>query len=76
MQASVAEKIFDPDVSTKDGIGIGLFNVKEIMHVHKANIVADSLPGIGTSISILFNSIPEEQVPVLEAGKRPASGHR
>ena len=31
------------------------------MNLHKAHIVADSLPGIGTSVSILFNSIPEEE---------------
>lgn len=60
MQPGIAEKIFDPDFSTKDGIGIGLFNVKEIMNLHKAHIVADSLPDVGTSISMLFNSIPEE----------------
>lgn len=70
MQASIAEKIFDPDFSTKDGIGIGLYNTKEIMRLHKANIVADSLPGIGTSISILFSSMPEEAIPAIEAGKR------
>jgi signal transduction histidine kinase len=59
MSASTTEKIFDPLFSTKDGIGIGLANVKEIMNQHKAQIVADSLPEIGTSISILFSSIPE-----------------
>jgi signal transduction histidine kinase len=61
MQPDIAEKIFDPSFSTKDGIGIGLFNVKEIMNLHKAHIVADSLPDVGTSISILFNSAPEEE---------------
>ena len=61
MQPGVAEKIFDPHFSTKDGIGIGLFNVKEIMNLHKAHIVADSLPGVGTSISMLFNSVPKEE---------------
>ena len=62
MDPGVAEKIFDPGFSTKDGIGIGLSNVKEIMNQHKAHIVADSLAGVGTSISILFNSIPEEKI--------------
>jgi signal transduction histidine kinase len=62
MEPAVAEKIFDASFSTKDGIGIGLSNVKEIMNLHKAHIVADSLAGVGTSISILFNSIPAEEV--------------
>ena len=62
MSADTAGKIFDPLFSTKDGIGIGLANVKDIMKQHKANILADSLPDIGTSISILFNSMPEEEV--------------
>ena len=61
MEPGVVAKIFDPNFSTKDGIGIGLFNVKEIMNLHKAHIVADSLPDVGTSISILFTSIPDKQ---------------
>jgi signal transduction histidine kinase len=71
MPARTTEKIFDPSFSTKDGIGVGLAHVKEIMNHHKAQIVADSLPGIGTSISILFNSIPEKERP---AGSKRASG--
>lgn len=71
MEPAVAQKIFDPHLSTKDGIGIGLYSVKEIMNLHKASIVADSLPGISTSVTIVFNSIPEEDVPAIaEAGKR------
>ncbi|HKC35421.1 MAG TPA: HAMP domain-containing sensor histidine kinase [Chitinophagaceae bacterium] len=62
MEPGIAERIFDPGFSTKDGIGIGLSNVKEIMKLHKAHIVADSLAGVGTSISILFNSIPAGEV--------------
>lgn len=61
MSPGTAEKIFDPLFSTKDGIGIGLANVKEIMNHHKAQIIADSIPGVGTSISILFSSIPEAE---------------
>lgn len=76
MHASIAGKIFDPNFSTKDGIGIGLYNTKEIMNLHKANIVADSLPGIGTSISILFNCIPEDDLTVIGAGKRARSDNR
>ena len=64
MEQVTVDKIFDANFSTKDGIGIGLSNVKEIMKMHKANIVADSLSGIGTSISILFNSIPEDDIPI------------
>ena len=71
MDPATVKKIFDPYFSTKDGIGIGLYNVKNIMKQHKANIVADSLPGIGTSISILFSSIPEQQ---MQAKSKRASG--
>lgn len=66
MEPTIANKMFDPFFSTKDGLGIGLSNVKEIMTMHKANIIADSLPGIGTSVSILINSIPEEQIPTMK----------
>ena len=61
MEPGIVAKIFDHYFSTKDGIGIGLFNVKEIMNLHKAHIVVDSLPDVGTSISILFNSIPDQK---------------
>ena len=61
MEPGIIAKIFDPYFSTKDGIGIGLFNVKEIMNLHKAHIVVDSLPDVGTSISILFNCIPDQK---------------
>ena len=73
MTAGVADKIFDPDFSTKDGIGIGLFNVKEILNMHKAHIVADSLPDVGTSINILFNRIPASENYVrLKKAEHPA----
>ena len=71
MDSATVGKIFDPHFSTKDGIGIGLYNVKEILKQHKANIVADSLPGIGTSISILFSSIPVQET---QARSKRASG--
>jgi signal transduction histidine kinase len=75
MDPGVAEKIFDPSFSTKDGIGIGLSNVKEIMNLHKAHIVADSLAGVGTSISILFNSISAGEVKSSsKQTSRPVSG--
>lgn len=61
MEPGIVAKIFDPNFSTKDGIGIGLFNVKEIMDLHKAHIVVDSLPDVGTSISILFTNIPDKK---------------
>ena len=75
MDPATVKKIFDPYFSTKDGIGIGLYNVKNIMKQHKANIVADSLPGIGTSISILFSSIPGQELQI-EAGKRARLDNR
>src|SRR5688572_13028181 len=76
MSPNVTDKIFDPDFSTKDGIGIGLSNVKEILNMHKAHIVADSLPDVSTSISILFNRIPlSENTVRLKKVEHPAPGN-
>ena len=75
MSAATAEKIFDPLFSTKDGIGIGLAHVKEIMNLHKASIVADSLEDVGTSISILFNSMPKESPARSKRVSGPVAGN-
>jgi signal transduction histidine kinase len=64
MAPHIAEKMFDPHFSTKDGLGVGLTTVNETMNLHRANIVADSLPDVGTSISILFNSLSHDQLKI------------
>ncbi|HEX7845051.1 MAG TPA: HAMP domain-containing sensor histidine kinase [Chitinophagaceae bacterium] len=58
MSAYVLSKVFEPNFSKKSaGLGMGLFNVKEIMKAHNAFIAMDSLPDVGTSVSILFNAV-------------------
>jgi signal transduction histidine kinase len=49
------DKIFIPFFSTrKNGNGIGLSLCKQIMMLHKGNIHVQSIPGEGTSFSLLF----------------------
>lgn len=59
MEAGVAQRIFEPYFSNKkNGLGIGLANVKEILDQHEATIKVSSEPGKGTSFTILFKQIP------------------
>jgi signal transduction histidine kinase len=62
MQPEIAERMFDAFFTTKNGFGIGLNTVKDVLKIHNAHIVADSLPDIGTSISILMDSIKPEEI--------------
>jgi signal transduction histidine kinase len=52
---SEIENIFIPFFTTKDkGSGIGLSITKQIMFMHKANIVVKSEPGAGAEFTLTF----------------------
>jgi signal transduction histidine kinase len=57
MDEETAMRAFDERFTRKkDGVGIGLSHVKEIMNLHHASISINSLPGAGTSCTIAFNN--------------------
>jgi nitrogen fixation/metabolism regulation signal transduction histidine kinase len=55
MDADTLEKIFVPFFTTKEtGSGIGLSLSRQIIRIHNGNITCDSIPGEGTTVSMLF----------------------
>jgi two-component system, NtrC family, nitrogen regulation sensor histidine kinase NtrY len=55
MDADTLEKIFVPFFTTKEsGSGIGLSLSRQIMRIHNGNITCDSMPGRGTTISLIM----------------------
>jgi signal transduction histidine kinase len=55
MDTDTLEKIFVPFFTTKEsGSGIGLSLSRQIIRLHNGNIICDSVPGKGTTISMLF----------------------
>jgi signal transduction histidine kinase len=55
MDADTLEKIFIPFFTTKEsGSGIGLSLSRQIMRIHNGNITCDSVPGEGTTVSLIF----------------------
>ncbi len=55
MDSETLEKIFVPFFTTKEsGSGIGLSLSRQIIRIHNGNISCDSIPGIGTTISMIF----------------------
>lgn len=55
MDSDIAEKIFIPFFTTKEsGSGIGLSLSRQIMRIHNGNITCDSIPGEGTTVSLIM----------------------
>jgi two-component system, NtrC family, nitrogen regulation sensor histidine kinase NtrY len=55
MDQETVEKIFIPFFTTKEsGSGIGLSLSRQIMRIHNGNISCDSVPGMGTTVSMIF----------------------
>jgi nitrogen fixation/metabolism regulation signal transduction histidine kinase len=55
MDADTIEKIFVPFFTTKEsGSGIGLSLSRQIMRIHNGYITCDSVPGEGTTISLIL----------------------
>ena len=59
MTPEVIQRIFEPHFSKKkNGLGIGLANVKEILDLHEASVKVSSEPGKGASFTVLFRKLP------------------
>lgn len=55
IQPEILERIFEPLFSTKTfGVGLGLVIVKNIIDQHGGTIKIDSIPGKGTTISLIL----------------------
>ncbi|MDY0344143.1 MAG: ATP-binding protein [Lentimicrobium sp.] len=55
IKPDILDKIFMPFfTSKKEGSGIGLSLSRQIMHLHKGNITAKSIPGQGSAFTLTF----------------------
>mgnify|MGYP003374323217 CR=1 FL=1 len=54
------ERVFDPDFSTRGGMGLGLAIVRGVVDGHDGRIFLDSQPGRGTTVTVLLPTPPQE----------------
>lgn len=62
MTAAVVARVFDPFYSTRapgEGTGLGLPAVRGMVEQQDGRVEIDSIPGEGTTISVLFATAPE-----------------
>ena len=75
IRAAELPRIFEQFFTTKpdcDGIGIGLFNTRHILHSHNGDITCRSEQGVGTEFDLRFPFVAEpEEIPQPSQG----SGH-
>lgn len=52
----IQERIFDPFFTTKGskGTGLGLANVKKAVEAHEGEVLLNSAPGLGTTLTLVF----------------------
>jgi len=68
----VQDHLFEPFLTTKeDGTGLGLFITYGVVRAHRGEITATSLPGQGTTFSILLPTAPSAEA---EGARQPPSG--
>lgn len=73
MSKDILNKLFDPFFTTKfTGRGLGMSAVQGIIRAHKGAFLAESTPGSGTTITVLF-PLADDLLPGFEqAGETPA----
>jgi signal transduction histidine kinase len=75
MSAEVRERAFEPFFTTKgkDGTGLGLAEVYGIVKRHRGQTQIESMPGVGTTIRLIFPKASKiaEQVPVEKRRRTP-----
>jgi two-component system sensor histidine kinase HydH len=60
MDEVVRLQAFEPFFTAKrQGTGLGLAIVQGIMHAHKGRALIESMPGVGTTVSLFFPDCPE-----------------
>ncbi|MBK6898635.1 MAG: HAMP domain-containing protein [bacterium] len=54
------ERVFDPDFSTRGGMGLGLAIVRGVVEGHDGSVSLESMPGRGTTATVRLPTLPQE----------------
>src|SRR5205814_1952370 len=73
MSAEVRERAFEPFFTTKGnaGTGLGLAEVYGIVKRHRGHTEIESMPGIGTTIRLVFPRSTQSGEPTIAAATQP-----